>query len=70
MKSFVFYRMPYAETYVEIEQLDGQPETLQSPLELDGHIGFVVAPYSYSSRQGDNSRRASCGRRAGRGLLS
>ena len=51
MKSFVFYRMPYAETYVEIEQLDGQPETLQSPLELDGHSGFVVAPFSYSDTE-------------------
>ena len=51
MKSFVFYRMPYAETYVEIEQLDGQPETLQSPLELYGHSGFVVAPFSYSDTE-------------------
>ena len=51
MKCFVFYRMPYAETYVEIEQLDGQPETFQSPLELDGHNGFVVAPFSSSDTE-------------------
>ena len=45
MKSFACYRMPYAEEYVRVEQLEGEPCRLASAMELEGHEGFVLAPF-------------------------
>lgn len=46
MKNFAIYRMPYADTCVEIVQHEGEPELIESPLMLNGRRGFVVAPFT------------------------
>lgn len=51
MKNFAIYRMPYADTCVEIIQHDGEPERLMSPLQLNGRQGFVVAPFAVSDNE-------------------
>ena len=45
MSAFACYRMPYAEEYVRVEQLEGEPCRLASAMELEGHEGFVLAPF-------------------------
>ena len=37
--------MPYAEEYVRVEQLEGEPCRLASAMELEGREGFVLAPF-------------------------
>ena len=49
MKSFACYRMPYAEEYVRVEQLEGEPCRLASAMELEGREGFVLAPFIASA---------------------
>ena len=51
MKNFAIYRMPYADTCVEIIQHEGEPEQLMSPLQLNGKKGFVVAPFDVSDKE-------------------
>ena len=45
MSAFACYRMPYAEEYVRVEQLEGEPCRLASAMELEGREGFVLAPF-------------------------
>ena len=42
------YRLPHAEKYTVITQLEGKPETLRSYSDLSGKSGFCVAPFSIS----------------------
>lgn len=44
-KSFAYYRMPYADHYVRVEQSDGEPLQMDSLGSLDGQSGFVMAPF-------------------------
>lgn len=49
MNSFALYRLPFAQQYVEIEQLEGYPEELDSIERLSGKRGFVFAPFKVSA---------------------
>lgn len=49
MNNYAIYRMPYADSCVEIIQHEGEPERLASPFDLNGRRGFVVAPFTQSA---------------------
>ena len=49
MNAFALYRLPHAATYTRIEQTTGTPLSLPSCSALDGHSGFVVAPFHPSA---------------------
>lgn len=49
MNSFAMYRLPFANQYVEVEQLDGEPEQIADIVSLSGKRGFVFAPFQISS---------------------
>lgn len=51
MSCFAQYRQPYAQSYVRIEQTEGEPLRLQSCQSLNGKTGFVVAPFMVSDEQ-------------------
>lgn len=44
-KAFACYRLPYADTYTRIEQLDGTPENINNIEDTVGKSGFLVAPF-------------------------
>lgn len=48
MNSFAMYRLPFAKQYVEVEQLDGEPEQVDDIVNLSGKHGFVFAPFQIS----------------------
>ena len=45
MAAFAFYRLPYKQEYTLVMQNDDDPEKLYSVEELNGKIGFVIAPF-------------------------
>ena len=45
---FALYRLPFAQTYTEIVQTEGNIEQLDSCTALNGRSGFVVAPFQVS----------------------
>lgn len=49
MNSFALYRLPFSNQYVEVEQLDGEPELIDDISSLSGKRGFVFAPFQVSS---------------------
>mgnify|MGYP002623594766 CR=1 FL=1 len=48
MTSFALYRLPYERQVVLVAQTKGTPVELRSVRQLDGHDGFVVAPFAIS----------------------
>lgn len=48
MNSYALYRLPFAQQYVEVEQLDGEPEQIDDVASLGGKHGFVLAPFQVS----------------------
>ncbi len=51
MSSFAIYRLPYASRCTLVGQTDGTSLALQSPRQLQGREGFVVAPFLASDSQ-------------------
>lgn len=51
MNSFAQFRLPHARSYTRIEQTSGLPMPLRSCAELNGHQGFVVAPFHITDEQ-------------------
>ena len=48
MNAYALYRLPYANQYAKVEQVQGSPSRLLSLNQLNGKKGFVFAPFSPS----------------------
>ncbi len=49
--AYAVYRLPYADHFVRIEQIEGEPEVLSSCVDLNGRKGFVIAPFQVTAEQ-------------------
>lgn len=51
MTGFALFRLPYASEATCIRQMEGMPKELLSCQELNGHEGFVIAPFEIKAEQ-------------------
>ena len=51
MKNFAVYRLPYEDKCTMIRQIEGEPLSFDSCSKLNGHAGFVIAPFTVTSEQ-------------------
>ncbi len=48
MNAYACYRLPFEKTYTEVTQASGEPAIVRSFDKLEGHRGFIVAPFAAS----------------------
>ena len=51
MGGFAVYRLPYAKQATLVRQTEGEPLELSSCQALNGHQGFVIAPFEITPDQ-------------------